>query len=99
MGMHGSEHMVVRHEVVETQGFDDRTDPTDRARVSAKLVLRIDSTDLHVQPPTVTKDASASRGPRDRGSAVPAAPRCSAVIAASILGSPGRSSRRSGPAV
>jgi len=48
IGMNGAEHMVVGEEVVKTQVLHRSPNPPHRGRVSPKLDLRVDDTDLHM---------------------------------------------------
>jgi hypothetical protein len=47
IGVDGAEHMVVREEVVKAQVLGRSSNSPNRARVSSKLDLRVDHTDLH----------------------------------------------------
>jgi hypothetical protein len=49
--MERAEHVVVRENVVKAQVFDGSPDLPNRARISSKLGLRIDHTNMHgLQP-------------------------------------------------
>lgn len=49
--MDRAEHMVVSENVVKAEVLGGRPDPPNGARVSSKLGLRIDDTDMHgLQP-------------------------------------------------
>src|SRR5688500_18210775 len=51
IGMNGTEHVVVREEVVKAEVFDRSPDPPNRVRISSNLGLWVDDTDLHgLQP-------------------------------------------------
>ena len=53
IGVNGTEHMVVREEVVKAQVLDCSANPPNSGRIASKLDLRVDDTDLHgVQPVT-----------------------------------------------
>ena len=47
IGVHRTEHVVVREEMGEAQFLDGSPDPADRVRITSELDLRIDDTDLH----------------------------------------------------
>jgi hypothetical protein len=47
IGVHGTEHVVIREEMVKTQVLDSSPNPPNRGRIASKLVLRIDDADLH----------------------------------------------------
>jgi len=45
--MDRAEHVVVRENVVKAQVLGGSPDPPNRARISSKLGLRIDNTNMH----------------------------------------------------
>ena len=51
VGVNRPEHVVIREQVVEAQIFDRSSNSPNRGRIAAKLVLRIDNTDLHGRCP------------------------------------------------
>jgi hypothetical protein len=47
MGVDGAEHVVVSEKVVKAQVLDRSPNSPNSARISSKLVLRVDDADLH----------------------------------------------------